>query len=62
MVGGKEGKMVSLVLELLPRRVWREAQVPKRQLKSLTWSLGEWKRKTWAEDTHLGVIMHTGES
>lgn len=62
MVGGSEVKRVSLVLEILPWRGWWEVQVSKRQLKSLTWSLGEWKRKTPVEDTHLGVLMHTDDS
>lgn len=26
------------------------------------WSLGEWERKIWVEDTHLGVIRHIGGS
>ena len=53
MVGGREGKRGSLVLEILPWRGWWEVQVSKRQPKSLTWSLGVWKRKTPVEDTHL---------
>ena len=62
MLGGEEGKRVSLVLETLSWRVLVASLHVQQQLRSLILSLREWERKTWVEDTHLGVIMQGGGS
>lgn len=56
-MGGKEGKVVCLVLEILPWTMWREVQMSHRQLDLESGGRGRLESKTYS-----GVIMHIGGS
>lgn len=62
MVGGREGKRVSLVWDTGRWRGWWDAPGVQKAAKELDLESRGMEEKTQVEDTHLGVLMHIDDS